>query len=93
MSILKREVLYGVANNITRFSDWAICTTTIGTMVEPFSPNTRRLTGTSIGDFDPSDEVSRIDSMREINIDKESILLSGGEHALIGGYCMPRTGR
>ncbi len=93
MSILKREALYGVTNGLTRFSDWALVTTTLGAMAEPFSPNSRRLTGTSIGAFDPSDEIARIDCLRAIDIDREPHYLSGGAHALIGGYCMPRTGR
>ena len=94
MSILKREVLYGVnGSGNARFSNWAVVTTTLGTMVEPYFPNTLRGLGDSIPDYDPDDIMSKVTGFRQINIDKEMIELSGGTHSLNGGYLSPRLGR
>ena len=92
MSILKREALYGVTNGLARFSDWALVTTTLGAMAEPFTPN-RRHDFNNYQDFDATDEIARIDCIRAIDMDREPHYLSGGVDALIGGHQMPRVGR
>jgi hypothetical protein len=92
MSILKRSVFYDNTGGIARFWDWAVVTTTLGAMVEPFSPNVRHSPGNSVLDFDPTDEIARIDSIRAAPRDKSKLMLSGGEHVLNGGDIHPRTG-
>ncbi len=92
MSILKREVLYDYTGGIARFLDMAVCTTTLGTMSEPFSPNNRFNFG-NFQDFDPTDEINRVDCIRAINGDKAMLELSGGAHQLIGGVMNPKVGR
>lgn len=93
MSIQKRTVFYDETNGIARFWDWALTTTTIGTMAEPFMPNARYLVGAEFGTFDPTDEISRIDEIRSSSVDGQLLTLSGGQHQLHGGYLLPREGR
>jgi hypothetical protein len=92
MSIRKREVFYDNTGGYVRFWDWAIVTTTIGTMAEPFLPNDRHLPG-KFSQFDPTDEIARIDDIRASSIDTQLLQLSGGRHALNGGTLLPREGR
>ena len=61
-------------------------------MAEPFLPNDRHLPG-NFGQFDPTDEIARIDSIRAVSADIQAKALSGGDHALIGGVQLPRDGR
>jgi hypothetical protein len=90
MSILKREVFYDRTNGINRFWDWALTTTTLGTMAEPFLPNDRfRMDGVS--EFDPTDMMNRIDEIRASTIDTQLQVLSGGAQALTGGPLHPRN--
>lgn len=90
MSIKKRSVFYDDTNGIVRFWDWAIVNTSLGTMVEPFLPNERhKIDGVS--EFDPTDIISRIDDIRASSVDTQYKTLSGGEHALHGGYQLPRN--
>jgi hypothetical protein len=91
VSVLKREVYYDNTGGIARFWDFAIVTTTLGTMIEPFLPNQRTDFG-GYDDFDPTDEVARIDEIRAAPRDKAMLMLSGGEHQLHGGTLNPRTG-
>lgn len=92
MSIQKREVFYDNTGGYVRFWDWAIATTTLGSMAEPFLPNDRHLPG-KFSEFDPTDEISRIDDMRASSVDKQLLTLSGGQHQLHGGSLLPRVGR
>jgi hypothetical protein len=90
MSILKREVFYDNTGGIARFWDWSLTTTTLGTMAEPFNPNDRlRVDGVS--EFDPTDEIARIDCIRAASVDTQPQVLSGGVHALNGGPLNPRN--
>lgn len=90
MSIQKREVFYDNTGGIARFWDWALTTTTLGVMAEPFLPNDR-LRGDGVSEFDPTDMIARIDSIRASTVDRQSQTLSGGDHALIGGPLNPRN--
>lgn len=92
MSIQTRTVFYEINNGLATFQDWALCKTTLGTMAEPFIVNQRKIQDT-IGDFDATDEASRIDEIMAVNSDKLPKILSGGIDALIGGIQMPRVGR
>jgi hypothetical protein len=90
MGILKREVFYDNTGGVVRFWDWAQTTTTLGAMAEPFNPNDRfKMDGVS--EFDPTDDMTRIDDIRASPIDIQPIQLSGGVHALIGGPLNPRN--
>lgn len=91
---LRRTVFYDNSSEVVRFFDFALVSTTLGTMVEPFQPNARLSLGTAIQNFDPEDDCSRIDEMRPANIHTHTLLLSGGgTQALHGGTAMPRVGK
>jgi hypothetical protein len=92
MSIVKRTVLFDKTTDVFRFLDWAYVDTTIGPMGEPFLPNARTSTGTPISDFDPTDEISRIDELKALPVDASLSYFSSGLQA-IGGYTMPRDGK
>ena len=92
MSIRKREVFYDNTGGYVRFWDWALVTTSLGTMAEPFLPNDRHQFG-QVDQFDPTDAIARIDEMRASSVDTQLLQLSGGRHALIGGPLHPRDGR
>jgi hypothetical protein len=93
MSIQKRTVFYDDTNGIKRFWDWALTTTTLGVMAEPFQANARMLVGADIAHFDPTDEISRIDDLQSASIDASLLILSGGDHQLHGGTQLSRDGR
>lgn len=93
MSILKREVFYDNTGGYVRFWDWALTTTTLGTMAEPFLPNDRHVANAPFDEFDPTDPITRIDGIRAYTVDKQLLALSGGQHQLHGGYLHPRDGR
>lgn len=92
MSILKRELYYDKRDGIIRFWDWAIATTTLGAMAEPFCISLRHSVGTPSINIDFSDELARIDELHYAPHDKEKLVLSGGLHELNGGILMPRVG-
>jgi len=93
MSIQKRTVFYDNTGGIARFWDWALVTTTLGTMAEPFQPNARYAAQTEFGQFDPTDMIARIDDIQISSVDTQLQTLSGGVHALNGGALNPRDGR
>lgn len=94
MSIQKRTVFFSDKGGTVRFFDYALVTTTLGTMVEPFLPNCRMVAGTEFRNFDPDDECARIDEIKRENLDAHMLVLSGGgTQALHGGTNMPRIGR
>lgn len=91
-TIQKRTVFYEKKEGQPfRFHDFAQVVTPLGVMVEPFLPN-NKLTFGNITDFDPADEMARIDVMQGIDMDREKLVLSDDE-VIHGGHCMPRTGR
>ena len=92
MSIQKRSMFYDDTGGYVLFWDWALVTTTLGTMAEPFLPNDRHQFG-PFDNFDPTDEIARIDDLRASSIDKQLLTLSGGQHQLHGGPQLPRDGR
>ena len=91
-SILKREVYFDTAGGYVRFWDWAIVTTTLGSMAEPFTPDSQYAFAPQ-REFDPTDDCARIDTIRAGDIDKSLLFLSGGVTALNGGTLCPRVGR
>ena len=93
MSIQKRTVYFDNTGGYARFWDWAVVTTTLGAMAEPFSPNVRHQSHQDFEAFDPEDEINRVDEIRSASVDKRDLILSGGDRPLNGGYQLPRTGR
>ncbi len=93
MSILNRTVYYDNTNDLAMFWDWAIVTTTLGVMAEPFIAGQKFVANVPLEDFDPEDEIARIDTIRAMPLDKEQLILSGGDQHLHGGPTVTRTGR
>ena len=93
MSILKRTVLYKKSENRPyRFLGWAIATTTLGAMLEPFNINDRVSPSQGILDFDPSDPIARVDDLQNVDPLDDFRALSFGETMPIhGGDLMPRV--
>ena len=90
--IKKRAVLYTKEDGIYRFLGWAIVTTRLGAMVEPFLVNERFVSNNvSISDFDPSDPAVRIDELQNIAPGMESHLMSADGLPLHGGDLLPRV--
>ena len=92
MSITHRTVFFDDSTGVVRFSDWALVKTTLGTMVEVFNINQRNVTSVQLRDFDPTDEIARIDSIKRISLHREKLILSGGTQVLHGGIMQPRDG-
>ena len=94
MSILKRTVYYDNSRNIAMFWDWAKVTTTLGVMAEPFIVGAKRTANEPLVDFEPEDEINRIDEIRAMPIGREQLILSSSavDH-LHGGSTVPRNGR
>ena len=93
MSIQRRTVFYDNTGGIKRFWDWAQVTTTLGSMAEPHNGQLKHERDTDFTALDPTDEIARIDEIRALPADRHQLVLSGGDHHLIGGYQLPRTGR
>ena len=95
MSILRRTVYYGDVDSsgAKRFLDFAIVTTTIGEMVEPFIVNQKHTPSQSFETHDPADEINRIDSVENIDLRNYTTLLSFGDASVLhGGDINPRVG-
>ena len=91
MSILKRTVYYDLKDGRAMFWDWAKVTTTLSVMCEPFIPGLRHDMNQDFEDFDPEDEINRIDDIRAMPIDKEQVILS--DNHVMGGATVPRANR
>ena len=92
MSILQRACFYDDTRGFITFWDWAKVTTTLGAMVEPFTPGLKFAKDVDKADFDPEDEIARIDSIRIMDLNREQTILSGGGH-LHGGEQFSTDGR
>jgi len=93
MSIQSRTVYHDDSRGISMFWDWATVTTTLGAMVEPFIVGEKFAFDVATVDFDPEDEIARMDIIRSMPLDKEQLILSGGTGHLHGGVTVTRTGR
>ena len=93
MSIQKRSVLYTKTDKKQyRFIGWAIATTSLGAMLEPFDINAHNNPGVNWVDFDPSDPIARVDDLQNIDIGKEALMTSFGETMeILGGERYPRV--
>ncbi|MBT7628780.1 MAG: hypothetical protein HN597_03625 [Desulfobacula sp.] len=88
--IKKRAVLYIIDGGIIRFPGWALTTTRLGTMAEPFIMNARRIAGSEdFQDFDPSDPAVRVDELRNLSPGRENFIMSG--EMVSGGEMLPRV--
>lgn len=92
MSIRKRVVFYDNTRGFVRFWDWALVTTSLGTMAELFQPGLRFATATPHQEYDPEDPMARIDEMRAVDRNEMQRVLGGGDHHLMGGVSSPLTG-
>ncbi len=92
MSIQRRTAFYEESGGVFRFLDWALTQTTLGMMAEPFNANNRYGMSPAI-QFDPTDEIVRMDNISRIDFDKSLLLLSGGSEQIHGGALIPRDGR
>jgi len=92
MSILNRTAYFDISGGVVRFLDWATVTTTLGGMTEPHFHQRTGL-GDEVINFDFEDEIARIDELKIMDARQQNQLLSGGDHALIGGHVHPRIGR
>ena len=96
MSIVRRTAFIEVdtrfpdLGNYHRPHDWALVTTTIGTMAEPFNMFQKNVVGVQPRDLDYTDEIARIDEIQQFNLDKGMQIIGDRVH---GGYLMSRTGR
>jgi hypothetical protein len=93
MSILRRSVLYyKKPDGQYIFPGWAIVTTTLGAMLEPFNISDHFSPSQTIVDFDPSDMMVRIDELQPINQLTDWKITSFGETMPIaGGDLLPRV--
>lgn len=85
--IKKRAVLYTRDNGIYRWLNFAITTTRIGAMVEPFHMDDR----TGYSDYDASDPMVRVDDLQNIAPGMEFALMSPDGQPLHGGDLLPRV--
>lgn len=90
--IARRTVYYeNDKDGYIRPHDWALVTTGIGSMVEPKLEWFPRTGNNSLGPvFNPSDDISRIDSMKEYSRDREPYIMGDALH---GGCLYARSGR
>ena len=88
MSILKRQIFIDGSKGQVRFYDWAIVTTTLGSMVEPRNLS---LFPTKGAEYNPLDMMAKIDEIGSIDIlrHKESFL--GAGQVIHGGNQMPQS--
>jgi hypothetical protein len=68
--------------------DWAVVVTSIGTCVEPFGMFDRHVHDVQIRNRDWEDDISRIDKIEFLSLDKQ--VAGDNVH---GGYLLPRDGR
>jgi len=93
MSILRRSALYTQKKGgQVRFLNWALTITKMGTMAEPFILNDRISPTTQIGDYDPSDPMSRVDELVGVDPNKSEWAATMGDTIPIhGGNILPRV--
>lgn len=87
MEIDRRFPLSGIFH---RPHDWAVVTTPLGSMAEPFCMFERHGGGTDIPNTDWTDEMRRVDKIELVDLDKMNTFLGDNVH---GGMMLPRSGR
>ena len=87
--ISSRTVFYDVINNRVRFWDWAEVKTALGVMGEPTpTVNWYNNPGSDVIDFDPDDQMVRIDRLERRSLHKQLF----SNQSLVGGKMWPRKG-
>ena len=82
------------SGTVHRFAEFARVITPLWHMVEPFIVGTKFTPETPIQEHDDTDEMSRIDSIEYVDLDKLPTMLGdGASPAFHGGNQLPRTGR
>lgn len=76
-----------------RFADWAVATTSLGAMAEPFTVQQKINVEDKGIHFDATDDIALISDIKEVNSDLIPTMISGGGIVWCGGILMPRTGR
>jgi len=92
---VKQRVVFveRTSDGFFRFADWALVTTSLGTMAEPFTPRQVGGLGDQGTTFDATDDLSLISNIQHVNSDLIPTMLSGGGPVYHGGNLMPRSGR
>ena len=93
-AILKRTVLYEKRTETSpfHFIGWALVNTPIGVCAEPFEINNRFVPGNSYANFDYTDEIARIDDMKNVPYGHGWKAVSFGETMPIhGGNISPEV--
>jgi len=90
MAILRRTIYLDESKDYKKFADWAMVTTSLGRMAEPFQyPGAKHANGVSVADFDWNDEMNMINLIKPFAEDILPSFLSGGvrdgEGPTIGG--------
>jgi hypothetical protein len=96
--IKKRRIFVDVhsknGDNFHKFWDWAMVVTEIGSMAEPFQVGQKYPICTTLAqDYDPEDEMVRVDEIEFSEPDHSLLGGSGTEEPLVGGVLMTRDGR
>ena len=93
-TVLQRVVFVErTSDGFFRFADWALATTSLGVMAEPFSPQQRIQPEDKGRAFDAADDIALISDIIHVNSDLIPTMISGGGIVWCGGILMPRTGR
>lgn len=85
MSVIKRRTAFRDSKT-GRFLDWALSTTSIGSMAEPFTPNLTYAIGQPVTNV-AIDEMNQIDEVRLIDSNRLSNFLGGkvDHFSIVGG--------
>ena len=86
-SVLRRTIYFDSSHDEVRFFDFALVQTTLGTMVEPVSASKLSTYGAQ---FDPTNELTKIDAMESMNILREDWTKLGAGVVIHGGCQGPR---
>ena len=73
--------------------NWALVTTSLGAMVEPFMPFAQHSMGTGWRNYDATDECVRVDEIQFVDADRHMLILSGSNEQIHGGDLLPRVGK
>ena len=90
MAILKRTIYIDQSKSYVKFGDWAMVTTSLGNMAEPFQfPGLKHTNDTNFSNYAYDNEMSMINMIKPYSNDIMPSFLSGGarpnESPTIGG--------
>lgn len=99
MSGIKRRTIFVDVHSkngdkFHKFWDWALVTTGIGSMAEPFQAGMKYPIQTCLAqEYDPEDQMVRVDNITYANPEPRLLGGSGEDPPLNGGVLMTRVGR